>query len=138
MLLLGAGAAFGCARPQLQQVPAGTEFELPIGSGARVNGGPDVTFVRLVEDSRCPIDAVCIQAGRATVRLAVTRSGRRREIQLSTREGPPADTAFGYEIRLIALLPPPRAAAPTPTDSYRATILVDSLRQARAAVTHPW
>ena len=128
LLVLGAGAAFGCARPQSQRVPAGSEFELPIGMAAEVGGGPGVTFMDVVEDSRCPIDAICIQAGRATVRLAVEHAGNRREIQLSTREGPAADTVHGLEIRLIALLPPPRAAAPTPADSYRVTLQVDSLR----------
>ena len=64
LLVVGAGAAFGCARPQPHQVPAGTEFEVPLGVTARVAGGPAVTFAEVVEDSRCPVDAVCIQAGR--------------------------------------------------------------------------
>ena len=128
LLFLGAGTAFGCARPQPQPVPAGTEFELPLGSTARTAGGHEVTFAEVVEDSRCPIDAVCIQAGRATVSLAVAFAGRRREIQLSTREGPSADTLDGHELRLISVMPPPRAAEPTPPDAYRVTLLVDSLR----------
>ena len=127
LLVLGAGAAFGCARPQSQQVQAGAEFELPIGATAQVGTGPEVMFMEVAEDSRCPIDAVCIQAGRATVRLAVGYAGKRREILLSTREGPAADTAHGHEIRLIALLPPPRAAATTPPDSYRVSLRVDSV-----------
>ncbi len=128
LLVMGAGAAFGCARPQPQQVAAGTEFELPLGARASIADGPEVRFVEVVEDSRCPIDAVCVQAGRATVRLEIAHAGRRDEMLLSTREGPVADTANGHEVRLVALLPPPRAAEPTPPASYRVTLLVDSLR----------
>jgi hypothetical protein len=128
LLVVGAGAAFGCARPQPHQVPAGTEFEVPLGVTARVAGGPAVTFAEVVEDSRCPVDAVCIQAGRATVRLAVEHGGLREELRLSTREGAVADTIGGFEVRLVALLPAPRAAAPTPRDAYRVSLQVDSLR----------
>ena len=128
LLVVGAGAAFGCARPQPQQVTPGAEFELRIGDAVRVAGGPGLRFARVVEDSRCPIDALCIQPGRATVRLAVIRPGDAEEIELSTREGPAADTIAGYEVRLVSLLPPPRAAVPTAPDSYRVTLLVDSLR----------
>lgn len=128
LLVVGAGAAFGCARPQPQQVAAGAEFELPVGVTHRVADGPDVTFTGVVEDSRCPIDAVCVQAGWATILLSVAYGGSRSEVRLSTREGASADTLHGHELRLISLLPPPRAAAPTPSEAYRVTLTVDSLR----------
>ena len=128
LLVLAAGAAFGCARNQPQQVAAGTEFELPLGGAARVAGGPTVTFAEVAEDSRCPIDAICIQAGRATVRLEVQRGDSASELLLSTRDGAIADTIGAHEVRLVALLPPPRAATPTPADSYRVTLLIESTR----------
>lgn len=128
LLVLAAGAAFGCARNQPQQVAAGTEFELPLGGAAQVVDGPTVTFAQVAEDSRCPIDAVCIQAGRATVRLQIHRGDSASELLLSTRDGASADTVGGHEVRLVALLPPPRAATPTPVDSYRVTLLIESAR----------
>lgn len=128
LVVLIAGAAFGCARNQPQQVAAGSRFELPLGGAAQVDGGPTVTFAKVVEDSRCPIDAVCIQAGRATVRLEIQRGDSASELLLSTRDGAIADTVGLHEIRLVALFPPPRAATPTPTDSYRVTLLIDSAR----------
>lgn len=128
LLVLAAGAALGCARNQPQQVAAGTEFELPLGGAAQVAGGPTVSFAEVAEDSRCPIDAVCIQAGKATVRLGIQRGDSASELLLSTRDGAIADTIGAHEVRLVALLPPPRAATPTPTDSYRVTLLIDSVR----------
>ena len=128
LLVLAAGAAFGCARNQPQQVAAGTEFELPLGGAAQVAGGPTVTFAEVTEDSRCPIDAVCIQAGKATVHLGIQRGDSVSDLRLSTRNGPIADTVGAHEVRLVALLPPPRASTPTPTDSYRVTLRIDSVR----------
>ncbi|MGE5926151.1 MAG: hypothetical protein ACM357_02270 [Gemmatimonadota bacterium] len=126
LLVVGAGAAFGCARPQSQLVPAGAEFEVPLGVTVRVAGGPAVTFAEVLEDSRCPIDAVCVQAGRATVRLTVDHGGMREEFRLSTREGAVADTVGRHAVRLVAVLPAPRAASPTPRDAYRVMLQVDA------------
>lgn len=128
LLVLAAGAAFGCARNQPRQVVVGSEFELSLGGTVRVAAGPALSFAAVVEDSRCPIDAVCIQAGRAAVRIAVQHGDSALELLLSTREGAIADTVGAHEVRLVALLPPPRAATPTPPDSYRVTLRVDSAR----------
>ncbi|HEU4828646.1 MAG TPA: hypothetical protein VFT04_05585 [Gemmatimonadales bacterium] len=127
LLMLVAGAALGCVRPQPQQATAGSELQLALGGAARVSGGPEVTFEAVVEDSRCPIDAVCIQAGRATVRLGISHPDGDRKIELSIPEGATADTVHGHVVRLLSLLPPPAAAAPTPPDSYRVALLIDSI-----------
>lgn len=126
--MLMAGVAFGCARHQPQPVAPGLEFELPLGQAAAVSGGPVVTFREVIEDSRCPIDAICIQAGRATVRLTLAQGGTTRDLVLATREGREADTSGQYEIRLLSLLPPRSAAAPLPADAYRVTLLIDSTK----------
>lgn len=127
-LLLMAGVALGCARHQPQEIAAGREFELAVGQRAALAAGPAVTFAAVVEDSRCPIDAICIQAGRAVVRLSLAAGDRTRDLLLMTRDGAAADTVESLEIRLLTLLPAPRAAAPTPADSYRVTLRVDSIR----------
>ena len=128
LLVLVAGAALGCVRNHPQQVSGGSEFELPLGGAARVTGGPEVTFEAVVEDSRCPIDAVCIQAGRATVRLRIDHAGQAQVIELSTRDGAVADTVDGHEARLVALLPPPRSSAAIPPDSYRVTLFFEPVQ----------
>ena len=128
LFVLVAGVALGCARHQSQEIAPGREFELAIGQRAALPGGLALTFAAVVEDSRCPVDAICIQAGRAAVRLSLTEDGRTRDLLLMTREGAAADTVEPLEIRLVSLLPPPRAATPTPADSYRVTLLIDSIR----------
>ena len=125
--VVAAGAALGCARNQPQDVAAGVEFALALGGTARLGGGDlQIAFSEVVEDSRCPIDAICVQAGRATVRLTVDRAGSSRALLLSTREGTATDTAGPYQVRLVSLLPAPRAAEPHPADSQRVTLLIDS------------
>jgi hypothetical protein len=66
-------------------------------------GGPRVTPIRLIEDSRCPIEARCIQAGEVRI-LARLRSGRgsaTRELTL----GKSIAVADG-ELELASVMPP--------------------------------
>lgn len=126
VMTLGAAAA-GCARNAPVEVSPGAEFELGIGETARVaNGDLTITFERVVEDSRCPMDAVCVWAGRATIRLA-TRSGAADPVplELSTREGPDAAASGPFTIRLLAIAPPRRARDPGEPGPYRATLRVE-------------
>lgn len=46
------------------------------GQTAKIGpNGPLVNFLEVVEDSRCPLDVVCIWAGRAIVRIGVSSPG---------------------------------------------------------------
>lgn len=126
VMTLGAAAA-GCARNPPVEVSPGAAFELGIGEAARVTDGDlTITFERVVEDSRCPIDAVCVRAGRATIRLA-TRSGEGGPVplELSTREGPDAAASGPFTIRLVALAPPRRARDSGEPGPYRATLRLE-------------
>src|SRR4051812_20006945 len=49
-------------------------FTLAFGDRARIeHRDTRVRFTAMIEDSRCPADVRCIQAGRARVRLEVTQ-----------------------------------------------------------------
>ena len=48
-------------------------FDLRAGQSAVVPGGLKVTFDRVVSDSRCPIDAICVWAGEAVIALKLSR-----------------------------------------------------------------
>ncbi len=47
-------------------------------------GGPRVTVLRLIEDSRCPVEADCIWAGRVKVRVRVELGSGTRLHDLAT------------------------------------------------------
>src|SRR5215212_1805399 len=58
-------------RPSIQVQP-GKEFQLAVGQEAQIQGSAiTVRFLKVSEDSRCPIDVNCVWAGNAAVRLLV-------------------------------------------------------------------
>src|SRR5712671_4055395 len=69
-------AAPGCATVETAIVAQpDVAFSLPLGKSAAVSGtGARITFRRVTEDSRCPVDVTCIWAGDAKIELAVSRN----------------------------------------------------------------
>lgn len=106
------------ARPIDRQivVPVETSVQVPDASAT-------IAFERVVGDSRCPADAVCILGGDAIVRIEVaTRSGR-SGYQLHT--GDPRPVTHGdLTIHLVQLEPYPFSAHPIDPKTYRATLRV--------------
>lgn len=82
-----------------------------------------VTFVRVDGDSRCPADAVCIQGGDATVRLAVVDDGRSRDVELRTGNVQPVRSG-DYTFLLEQLQPYPFSSKAIDPGEYRLTLRV--------------
>ena len=61
--------------------PVNSTFTLAPGQ-SQVVGSITVKFVGVTEDTRCPINAMCIQVGDAYVALEVSAPGTRRELEL--------------------------------------------------------
>ncbi len=78
-------------------------------------GGPKVTPVALLEDSRCPTDTRCIWAGRVrvTVRVDLGRGSQMRELT----QGQPVPVADGT-LELVAVQPD-RTEHPIAPEAYR-------------------
>lgn len=113
-----------CVEPSTQ-VPLDQDFEIAVGQTVAIAGTTrTVRFEAVPEDSRCPIDAVCVWAGNARVSLRVTETGSDSSIALNTGSEPRSVTLGNLRLELRALLPAPRAATPTPPDTYRATLRV--------------
>jgi len=127
ILLLTAAAGFAllaCADGPTASadVALGAEFALAPGESALAgDDGLRVAFESVTEDSRCPMDAICIQAGRVVVAVSAGR-GHARPFSLSPGEAALAD---GYRLRLVRVDPYPSAAEPIPASAYRATFVVD-------------
>ena len=80
-------------------------------------------FVRVISDSRCPIDVVCIQAGNAIVRSEILSSDEAAPFDLHTAE--PREVMHGQlTVTLVRLIPSPVSTRTIAPDEYRATLRV--------------
>lgn len=108
-------------------VPEGEPFELPMGASALVEGGLEVTFVAVLEDSRCPANVECVWEGVARISVELGRDGEAAATyELSTHPD------FGTEVRhdghmvsLVDLAPYPVVDVPSP-GPFMATLIVTS------------
>jgi hypothetical protein len=105
-------ALSGCVTPLVNE-DGSTEVRL----GQRVNlGGPKVTVLKVLEDSRCPMEARCVWAGRvrAEVRIELGGSTTDREL-VSNTPLPVADGA----LELIGVMPPTSTQRKIAPKDYR-------------------
>ncbi len=67
-------------------------------------GRLSVKFVSVVEDSRCPVNAQCIWAGNAKIKIAVSKGKMAPKfVELNTGLEPYSVKAYGYTIKLERL-----------------------------------
>lgn len=111
-----------CA-PALTQVAPGQEFELAPGPTVQLAGtGVILSMLDVANDSRCPVDVVCVTAGNAEVRFRVRGDGDERVVSLHTMQEPKAVMVGAVRLELVSLAPPRRAGAPPAPAEYRARI----------------
>lgn len=117
----------GCAtHPAQPSRPLGQPFELHAGTSAIVDDRLRVMFERVRSDSRCPLDALCIQAGEAIVVLTLLQPAAAQvEQELRTTPGFSETSFDSYLIRLVALAPYPRSTSQIRPEEYIATLTVD-------------
>jgi hypothetical protein len=112
--------------PTGPSLPLDQRVTLARGEAGVVSGSATrLQFVDVTSDSRCPADAVCIQAGEAVVQLRSIDDGRTEDYELRT-SGPnrAAVTRRGLRIELVELQPYPFSGRPIAAGDYRATIVV--------------
>ncbi|MBI3158883.1 MAG: hypothetical protein HYZ26_04720 [Chloroflexi bacterium] len=54
---------------------AGGILEVPLGEARYLQDGSSIEFLEVLEDSRCPADAMCVRAGKVQIRVAMTYAG---------------------------------------------------------------
>lgn len=110
--------------------PVGQEFVIAAGQTTEITGtGLVITFVRVPEDSRCPMGAMCIWVGNAKVELLATLNGAPTSLSLNTVSDPQDGTVAPYKVSLKSLLPIPSIGRPMPIpqQDYRATLVIGFL-----------
>jgi hypothetical protein len=97
------------------------------GNSSQVNTDLRVSFVQVVEDSRCPASVVCAWQGNGAIRLDITTGRGVQSITLNTAGGtafPREASVAGYTFTLVELDPQRQTPDPIPVQQYRATIHV--------------
>ena len=97
--------------------PASARPTAAFGQVAYVNG-LKVRPLKIIEDSRCPINAMCVWAGRIVVRSEVRGGSWRKTLDLEL--GKPQQIADGA-LTLMAVQPSKLAGAPTDPRANRFT-----------------
>lgn len=112
--------------------PLNTPFTLEIGQTAVLTEpAVAITVTAIPQDSRCPVDVVCVWAGDAVVALTLhvgRPDGDGPDVEAELHTGlEPHSTPWGpyYELRLVELQPAPRLQPPT-SAPYRATLVMES------------
>ena len=99
--MFGSVAFASAKEPETVKVRVG---EIKSAGGGRLA----IKFVSVVEDSRCPIDARCVWAGNAKIKIAVSKGKMAaKTIELNSGLKPDSITIYGYEIKLVDLSPHP-------------------------------
>jgi hypothetical protein len=122
-VVLGAALALGCAGNPLQP---GETATVTLGVGQPVSAGTlALTLVSVTNDSRCPINALCVVAGDATLTIDF-RDGRNVERrELLVNDPVRKRTTFaGSTIEVVSLIPPRFSPGTIAQSEYRATVNV--------------
>jgi hypothetical protein len=108
-------------------VAVGERFEMSPGSSVAVSAADLViVFDRVVTDSRCPADAICITAGDAELAFRLGRDGRTPGPVTLNAESPGNRLTSGeWVLVVVALQPYPLSSRPISPGDYRVTLLVD-------------
>jgi hypothetical protein len=103
------------------------EFSLGIGQTATIEGEALVIkFKAVLEDSRCPVNVVCVWAGNGKVEFEIFDiDGQNKTVILNTEEEPRATTLKGHKLTLISLNPPRIDGVSISPGDYSVTLRVE-------------
>ncbi len=104
----------------------GAEFSLSVGKTAAVTGTPyRITFNRVTEDSRCPVDVTCVWAGDAKIELTIARNSAAADVRVVSLTPPNTEVTSGdLRIRFVGLVPAARQSEPGASRAYVAHLMV--------------
>lgn len=128
LALIVAIAAAACFEsPTGPDAVAGQPFELKAGATAVLPDRTRLKFERVPADSRCPMDALCVWAGDATVAVTLRPStGGAESRELHTQPAGSQISYGGYTIALSALAPYPKSSESIRPSDYVATLVVST------------
>lgn len=116
----------GCTPIQTSIVEPGASFTLAPGHTAAVNGTDTrITFKRVREDSRCPVDVTCVWEGDAKIEIVISRNGAADDTRILSITSPNEARTGNLRIRFVSLAPVPRQADGNAPRNYLAEFVAD-------------
>jgi hypothetical protein len=112
------GAYYMCT----DQLDADRSFTVQMNQSILLDGH-EIAFSEILEDSRCPADALCVWEGRASIGIDVKNKEGVKSIVLTSED---KTTAYfdSYEINLVNVLPYPFSSKMISPEEYSATISI--------------
>lgn len=106
------------------------EVSLVLGEDKAVLGTVlHVSFTRVVGDSRCPVDVVCVHAGNGEVELGIHMgSGPTHALRLNTMDEPRSTIWNNVRVTLLELTPEARTNPPHDTNAYAVRLRLEALQ----------
>ena len=101
---------------------------IKIGESFTADDGTEISFLGLVEDSRCPSEAVCVWEGQAKVNIRVVPNATAHDIELTKRAGHPELAVTMVEdktVRLVDVSPYPETTLLIDSSEYIITVEVE-------------
>ena len=107
--------------------PIDKEFSLGIGQTASIEREKlFIKFKAVPEDSRCPVNAVCVWAGNGKVEFEILDiDGQNKTVTLNTEEEPRVTILKEHTLKLISLNPPRIDGVSISPGDYSVTLLVE-------------
>ncbi|HZD03403.1 MAG TPA: hypothetical protein VE173_00750 [Longimicrobiales bacterium] len=104
-----------------------TEVTLPLGQEVMVEGTiVRLVFTRVLEDSRCPVDVVCVWQGNAAVEVGIAAGmGPTAPLHLNSALEPRSATWQGIRLTYLSLQPRPRSDRRTAPRNYTLRVLLE-------------
>jgi len=95
-----------------------------------VQSGSVLTFVEIVQDSRCPADAICVSSGFVQARFLIEQGEITRDVVLTLGDMSTGDVNSveigGWTVTLVEVNPYPLASAPVDYADYSVTLDLDA------------
>lgn len=131
-LLIGIVALAACTGGQRSaefNAELNTPFQLKIGQSAQLESeGLTIDFLEVTEDSRCPEDVQCVEAGQVSTLVSISKNGTVEgdyNLTIGFREEDAvAIIPSGLAIQLKAVDPYPNTTQPIEPADYIATFFV--------------
>ena len=103
----------------------GRPFDLKAGAVSVLPDGARLRFERVQSDSRCPMDALCVWAGDATISVTLNPANGPTESREMHIQATGSQISYAsYTITLTALAPYPRSSQEIRAADYVATFAV--------------